>query len=758
MDILTVYERNDGLKPDWKEKFGNVALGALRIAFGKFVTVSYRGKLDEWTAPATDKAIAIAALILFSPICIVAIPLGILATRLSETYGKKLPFKPNVPSHQETKSSPKDQETKSSPKEEPLKNRDPAPVPPHSPEPVKERPKFNLTDEQINLINKGENQPLNARFATLEEIRDYINAYKDKMNVLWVEGIDFTKEEELFKNHIFNRVHLNNCKIAGQQVAQLSGIQSSGHAALNEIKFTNGTLDKENAKHLCLEWADKCDLSNNNLTTNDLSIYVFRQHHFRELILSGNQFAENIFKLAYSSSYLKILDLSNNQINDAGLIHAKELFKNLNLTIDLSNNQITALAFEDFIKTVDFESITQLKVTSSILDEKTHKALLAAAAKDYKQKGLLLQNGFTPQEIGITKASDLSYALNFCHDIQTLDASGIDLSRPEYVNTIINNRSVFNLKHFKLVGCNLTERGLLEIKRLEKLEILDLDQNPAIDETVVKECYDGEIPPFIKNISPIKRSPTALEVELLTLKKRDLEENVLGTQARIFEIRQNLFNYYVNKIESLKETETKYNIRFNISKRFGFEFTPDQVIEIDNCLDDKPFNKDKLVQLILSFAKCATLQEIIQIKIAQSNDKAEPEKYIIENENLFALKGLTIDEELKAKVNDTAKLSARLKVLCELLAISENEMITTIVNTEKKLGQNSTMTHEQLIDEILNVLTYTDLDKATLKNDLMKQAQLDLEAIKIAICKAANIKSIMNAHSRERYLPIVIKL
>lgn len=747
MDILTVYERNDGLKPDRKEKFGNVALGALRTAFGKFVTVSYRGNLDELTAPATYKAIAIAALILFSPIYIVAIPLGILATRLSKTYGK--PFKPNVPSYQETKSSPK---------EEPLKNSDPAPVPPRSPEPVKERPKFNLTDEQINLINKGENQPLNARFATLEEIRDYINAYKDKMNVLWVEGIDFTKEEELFKNHIFNRVHLNNCKITGQQVAQLSGIQSSGHAALDEIKFTNGTLDKENAKYLCLIWASKCDISNNNLTTDDLSIYVFKQHHFRELILSGNQFTENIFKLTYSSPYLKILDLSNNQINDAGLIHAKEFFKNPNLTIDLSNNQITALAFEELIKTVDFESIAQLKITSSILDEKTHKALLVAAAKDNRQKGFLLQSGFTPQEIGITKASDLSYALVFCHDIQTLDASGIDLSRPEYVNTIINNRSVFNVKHLKLAGCNLTERGLLEIKRLEKLEILDLDQNPAIDETVVKECYDGEIPSFIKNISPLKRSPTALEVELLTLKKRDLEENVLGTQARIFEIRQNLFNYYVNKIESLKETETKNNIRFNISKRFGFEFTPDQVIEIDNCLDEKPFNKDKLVQLILSFAKCTTLQEFIQIKIGQSNDKVQSEKYIIENENLFALKGLTIDEELKAKVRDTSKLSARLNGLSELLAISENEMITTIVNTEKKLGQNSSMTHEQLIDEILNVLTYTDLDKATLKNELMKQAQLDLETIKIAICKAANIKSIMNAHSRERYLPIVIKL
>lgn len=748
MDFLTTYDRKDGFQPDWKEKLGNLSLGALRLAFGKVVKITYRGEIIDHFPTSSQKAIGIAALILLSPIFIFAIPVGIIATRFSTTYGKKLPVKPYVPGPDSplSKESPEP-----APEAEPEKKADPTP----SPEPVKKLPKFGLTDEQIDLINKGENLPLNARFATFGEIRDYIRAYKDKMDVLWIEGMDFTSEEDLFKNHKFNTVHLNNCKITGQQVAQLSGVQSSGHAP-NEVKLTNGTLNKDNAPYFSIRWAEKIDLSNNNLKSDDINLF-YATAFYKELILSGNEFDGKILRVANNTYTLKKLDLSNNKINDADLIQAKDVFKIPNLAIDLSNNLITGSAIEELAKTVELNSFANLKVTSSLLDERTLKKILIASAKDNKQKGTLLQKGYTPQEIGITKAFDLSSALVFCDKVETLDVSGIDLSRPEYVNSIINNRSVFAVKHLKLTGCNLTERGLQELARLDKLETLNLDQNPAIDETVVKACFDGEIPPFVINISPAKLAPSHFEVEGLNLKIRELEEKSLQMQTRIFEIRLNLFNYYVNIIESLKD-ERKNSIRFNISKRFGFEFTQEQAFEIDNCLDTAPFNKDKLIQLILSSAKCKTIEDLVRIKIDQPNEKFSAEKYIIENENLFVLKGLNIDEQLSVKIDKTAKLSARIEGLSELLAISENEIISTMVNTEKKLGQNSSMTHEQLIDAILNVLTYTDLDKEELKRELLNQKSINIEQIQLAICKAANIKSIISAYKRERFLPVVIKL
>jgi len=92
MDLLIIYNREDGFDADWKEKLGNAALGSLRLAFGKMVTVTMRGEMKPHVADCSQKAIAIAALVLLSPIYLIAIPIGFAATILSSTYGKNLPF------------------------------------------------------------------------------------------------------------------------------------------------------------------------------------------------------------------------------------------------------------------------------------------------------------------------------------------------------------------------------------------------------------------------------------------------------------------------------------------------------------------------------------------------------------------------------------------------------------------------------------------------------------------------------------------
>ncbi|MFN4174135.1 MAG: hypothetical protein ACK4HV_03405, partial [Parachlamydiaceae bacterium] len=366
----------------------------------------------------------------------------------------------------------------------------------------------------------------------------------------------------------------------------------------------------------------------------------------------------------------------------------------------------------------------------------------------------LLEAGFSLHELGINDAETLSPILAYCKNLKNLDASGLDLSDPKWADMIADHSS---LKILKLAGCGLTEKGLKKITRLHQLEILDIDRNPDLDEATVKKCFYGLIPRFVRNIQPPKRLPNANELNLFNSLLDETKRAYLQVHQRIFYVRVKYLSDMIDWIATTSQKIDKSLVRFNLFRRFGFELDEEKIKLFDDFLDKEPIDKEALTLMLFKLAEVNSIDKFIGIRTNKIEKDCRPTDFIVEQEAFFTKKGLIINDEIAKKIVAISSFKARLKGLYEFLAISEFESIRTLLLRERDRPQEEKLSAEELVNKLLDILTFSDLDKMKLKKDLMPllQNRFSINEIESCLCKAAAIDNIWCSAERKRELPDV---